>query len=317
MAFDKSKYLIKVQGGREYLPVAARLVWFREEHPDWSIITSPVEINLEKQYAIFNATIMNADGKVMATATKMENVRGFGDYLEKAETGAVGRALAYCGYGTQFAPELEEGAGRPADAPFGGTNRFPNGNNPNVAANRYNSGPRPAAQRPVPAPPPPPADEERDFGDENENAFEEPAPRPAPFNRVAERPAAPVPARPAPPADEDFGGPARADEDDPFADLDGAAPARPTAPPVRAAAARAAAASQQNEAGEPVLTTNRCSEEGCPVTLTPSQLNLSVAKFGRALCPRHQKDATPLAAAGGGAPKRSNGAAGPMTESLL
>ena len=85
MAFQKEKYLIKVQGGREYLPVAARLVWFREEHPDWSIITAPVEINLEKQYAIFNATIMNAEGKVMATATKMENVRGFGDYLEKAE----------------------------------------------------------------------------------------------------------------------------------------------------------------------------------------------------------------------------------------
>ena len=32
----------------------------------------------------------------------------FADYLEKAETRAVGRALAMCGYGTQFAPELEE-----------------------------------------------------------------------------------------------------------------------------------------------------------------------------------------------------------------
>ncbi len=89
MAFDKAKYLIKVQGGREYLPVAARLIWFREEHPDWAVVTSPVEINLEKQYAIFTATIMNADGKIMATATKMENVRGFGDYIEKAETEAA------------------------------------------------------------------------------------------------------------------------------------------------------------------------------------------------------------------------------------
>ena len=116
MAFDKQKHLIRVQGNREYLPVSARLIWFREEHPDWGIVTTPVEINLEKQYAIFSASIFNAEGKLMATATKMENVRGFPDYLEKAETGSVGRALAYCGFGTQFAPELEEGT-RLADAP--------------------------------------------------------------------------------------------------------------------------------------------------------------------------------------------------------
>ena len=126
MTFDPKKYLIRVQGNAEYLPVSARLIWFRGEHPDWGIVTTPIEINLEKQYAIFSASIFNADGKLMATATKMENVRGFQDFIEKAETGSVGRALAYCGYGTQFAPELEEG-GRIADAPFpprGGGNRF-------------------------------------------------------------------------------------------------------------------------------------------------------------------------------------------------
>lgn len=126
MAFDLKKHVIRVQGNREYLPVAARLVWFRMEHPDWSIVTTPVEINLEKQYAIFSASIMNTEGRVMATGTKMENVKGFGDYLEKSETGSVGRALAMCGYGTQFAPEFEEG-GRFADAPQG----------PNTAPNRF------------------------------------------------------------------------------------------------------------------------------------------------------------------------------------
>ena len=35
MAYNVKRYLIKVQGGRYYLPVAARLVWFREEHPEW------------------------------------------------------------------------------------------------------------------------------------------------------------------------------------------------------------------------------------------------------------------------------------------
>lgn len=107
MSFDPKNYLIRVQGNRDYLPVAARLVWFRQEHPDWAIVTTPVTIDTEKQYAIFSATIMDADGKVMATAHKMENVKGFGDYLEKAETGSIGRALAMCGYGTQFAPEME------------------------------------------------------------------------------------------------------------------------------------------------------------------------------------------------------------------
>ncbi len=57
MAFDFKRHLIKVQGGRTYLPVSARIVWFRQEHPDWSIETEAVEINHEKQYAIFRARI--------------------------------------------------------------------------------------------------------------------------------------------------------------------------------------------------------------------------------------------------------------------
>ena len=85
MAFDFKRHLIKVQGGRTYLPVSARIVWFREEHPDWSIETEAVEINHEKQYAIFRARICDADGRLMGTGTKKEDVKGFGDYIEKAE----------------------------------------------------------------------------------------------------------------------------------------------------------------------------------------------------------------------------------------
>ena len=118
MAFDFKRHLIKVQGGRTYLPVSARIVWFRQEHPDWSIETEAVEINHEKQYAIFRARICDGDGKLMATGTKKEDVKGFGDYIEKSETGAVGRALALCGFGTQFSPDLDEStAGRFADSP--------------------------------------------------------------------------------------------------------------------------------------------------------------------------------------------------------
>jgi hypothetical protein len=119
--FDVKKHLIKVQGGRQYLPVAARLLWFRTEHPDWGIETKAISIDVEKQFAIFESTVYNAEGRLMAKGTKMENVRGFGDWLEKAETGAIGRALAVCGYGTQFAPDLDEspdGGNNPVDTPY-------------------------------------------------------------------------------------------------------------------------------------------------------------------------------------------------------
>ncbi len=109
MAFNVRRYLIRVRGGQEYLPVAARVAWFRDEHPDWSIETELVELNLERQIAVFRATIKDNNGRVIATATRMETGNDFADFLEKAETGAIGRALALCGYGTQFAPELSEG----------------------------------------------------------------------------------------------------------------------------------------------------------------------------------------------------------------
>lgn len=94
------KFMIRVQGNKMYLSVAGRLVWFRQEHEDWGIVTAIVEINHEKQYAIFRTTIYDADGRMRATATKKEDVKGFGDYIEKAETGSIGRALNLCGFGT-------------------------------------------------------------------------------------------------------------------------------------------------------------------------------------------------------------------------
>lgn len=114
--FNPQDHMIRVQGGKDYLPVAWRLVWFRQDHPEWGIVTEPVEINHEKQYAIFRANIFNDEGRLIATGTKKEDVRGFGDYIEKAETGSIGRALALCGYGTQFEPDLDE-KDRLADSP--------------------------------------------------------------------------------------------------------------------------------------------------------------------------------------------------------
>lgn len=104
--------------GKDYLQVAQRLVWFREEKPEWTIETDIRFMDvLGPDTCMALAIIRNDGNKVMATAHKVESAKGFADYVEKAETGAIGRALAMCGYGTQFAAdELDEGQ-RLADAP--------------------------------------------------------------------------------------------------------------------------------------------------------------------------------------------------------
>lgn len=85
MAFNVRRYLIRVRGGQEYLPVAARLAWFRDEHPDWSIETEPIHLDVERQVAVFRAVVKDTGGRIIATATKMETGSDFTDYLEKAE----------------------------------------------------------------------------------------------------------------------------------------------------------------------------------------------------------------------------------------
>ncbi len=100
--------------GKDYLQVAHRLVWFREEYPEGSITTEFVK--LEETYAIAKARIFFDGGSLMAVAHGREDAKHFPDFIEKAETKAIGRALALCGFGTQFAPELDE-EDRLADSP--------------------------------------------------------------------------------------------------------------------------------------------------------------------------------------------------------
>jgi len=107
MSFNPNDHLIALKG-KPYLEVKWRLVWFRNENPDWGIQTTPVKIDLENKYAIFKATITDQHGRIIAEGTKMEDIKGFSDFVEKAETGSIGRALGICGYGTQFAPEFDE-----------------------------------------------------------------------------------------------------------------------------------------------------------------------------------------------------------------
>lgn len=161
--FNPREHLLMIknrQGPSEYLPVQWRLVWFRNECPDGTIETELVHLDLDKEteeeafvwnaekrrsekvtktargIAVFRATVRDGKGGV-ATGTKMEKAASFPDYLEKAETGSIGRALAALGYGTQFAPELNE-AHRIVDAPVDTAssheNGYSNGNSPAAAS---------------------------------------------------------------------------------------------------------------------------------------------------------------------------------------
>jgi hypothetical protein len=105
--------------GKDYLMVAHRLQWFNEVETSFRIETA--FLRLETDWAIAQAkiTVFNKEGREVKSvmATKKETQKDFPDFMEKAETGAVGRALALSGYGTQFAlSDLDEGS-RLADAP--------------------------------------------------------------------------------------------------------------------------------------------------------------------------------------------------------
>lgn len=127
--------------GRDYLPVAPRIVAFREANPSWSIMTEPAEI---RDLLYCKAIVLDDVGRVVATAHKV--VTSFaGGAFEKAETGAIGRALSLCGYGTLAAQDMDEGDDI-ADAPVAKPSGYP-----------VKSPAKPAAKAPTSTPPPPAA----------------------------------------------------------------------------------------------------------------------------------------------------------------
>ncbi len=142
--FNPNEHLMQLkskEGLKDYLPVAWRLVWFREQCPQGKIRTSKVFLDPEmdtteegyawneekrksekvmkyaKGFAVYHAHVEDGKGGE-AEGTKSEKAASFADYIEKAETGAIGRALAALGYGTQFAPDFEgDMPDNPVDSP--------------------------------------------------------------------------------------------------------------------------------------------------------------------------------------------------------
>ena len=110
--FDPTPYLRQLRGrgggkAQEYLDVKWRLLWLRREHPNAEITTE--HVRLDESSAIFRATVILPAGG-SATGYGSETVGDFPDFIEKAETKAIGRALNALGYGAQFTEAEEEGA---------------------------------------------------------------------------------------------------------------------------------------------------------------------------------------------------------------
>lgn len=105
--------------GKDYLMVGHRLQWFNEVEKNFDISTEFILVTDEQTICKAHVIVRDDKGTVIrqAQATKRETKKDFPDHTEKAETSAIGRALAMLGYGTQFAlSDLEEGQ-RLADSP--------------------------------------------------------------------------------------------------------------------------------------------------------------------------------------------------------
>ncbi len=100
----------------EYLPVQWRLYWFRLENQKGKIDSKALTIDLEKGAAIFETFVEREDGG-SARMHGSETQGDWKDYIEKAQTKSLGRALAAVGYGSQFTDdEFTEGE-RIVDSP--------------------------------------------------------------------------------------------------------------------------------------------------------------------------------------------------------
>jgi len=104
---------------RKILDTAPRLAWFRSDYPiesGWQILTEM--IGGIDQGALVKATIVSPTGVTVAMAYRQVLKTAFANYIEKAETQAIGRALERCGYGCAYALSLEpeEGEGEADEA---------------------------------------------------------------------------------------------------------------------------------------------------------------------------------------------------------
>ena len=116
VSFEPAKKLVRTKGASaaNYLEVKWRLVMLRDMYPEAKVTTSMLYHDPVKGFAVMKAHVelppTRIDPKTGAIithggegdGTKSESMQDFRDYIEKAETGAIGRALYNAGVGAQF-----------------------------------------------------------------------------------------------------------------------------------------------------------------------------------------------------------------------
>jgi hypothetical protein len=114
--YDPSGDIVDLKGA-DYLQVKFRLKWLRDRHPDAHIETEMT--TYDGQSAVFRARVSVPNGG-SATGWGSEQYNDFRDFVEKAETKALGRALAALGFGTQFIGDELDGNNGPriVDSPI-------------------------------------------------------------------------------------------------------------------------------------------------------------------------------------------------------
>ena len=88
--------------GKQYAEVAQRVTAFRKLEPNGEIRTQM--LSFEDGVCVFRATIFDGEGKILASGHAYEKEANGSinktSCIENCETSAVGRALAFCGFGS-------------------------------------------------------------------------------------------------------------------------------------------------------------------------------------------------------------------------
>lgn len=123
--YNPNDHLLNLKG-RDYLNVQHRLLWFIRDQRgliasglatmSYVVRTECVDLDRETGWAHFKTYVRDVLGNECEMYGS-ESAKDFPDYIEKASTKSLGRALLGLGYGTGMAPELDEGE-RVVDSPL-------------------------------------------------------------------------------------------------------------------------------------------------------------------------------------------------------
>lgn len=122
--FDPYSVVTTLDDGSSYLQTYYRKLWFRLKYPNGLISTEIKALNPNSSSAIVEAKIFldradrESDRYAAIAHAQRREADGNPNFLEAAETAAVGRALSDLGFNIALVPPAESDADQIADAPI-------------------------------------------------------------------------------------------------------------------------------------------------------------------------------------------------------